>query len=910
MTQRTKIIGKTVGSYRVLESLGEGGMGEVFLAEHPVIRSRVAIKVLHSRYLSDAGVVKRFIDEARAVNTISHPGIVRIHDCRRLDDVGVYLVMELLEGESLLDKLRREGRQTPRFVARLMQQIASALVTAHKAGIIHRDLKPANIFLVNDEDLPSGIRAKVLDFGVAKLKVDPAMAEGSTMTGAVFGSPRYMSPEQCLDTKNVDERSDIYSLGAMAYELLTERAPYEADTLGKLVLAHQMGSIPPLDQVNNTVPPALAELIMSALVCDPKDRLPNMRTLRNTVAALRWVDDHHLTDVPASEESQATWEFDLPDEDFEDEEDEPARDVITSPPTAGPAKDDRERAPEEEAEPEADRPPREKKRASLRPPTDDEPGPRLMPLTSSDNIATSGNPTGEEGEGGAPDGARVVFQRKLRGNQQPTLLILALMAMLVGGGRLVGTALDKAMPVHVESSRSPTLRGCMGVQAGAAAQEAKKKAAAAKKTDKKEGARKKSTLKSPKRGSAGKKLLPPGSTADNKEDTQEGGECYASSELILLGLARFVPGGITPASLALARALFMLLVASLLTMALARFSSVAALINAILFAAVVTDPATLLWLGSLHLEFSHTLYLYAVLVLAVIVTQYSDKFVWHASLGLALGLVGLVHSHHRFLPLLLGFFIFLQLAGIRGRKAGRALAIYMACALTVLVLQTLALDQDGPVKQQAQAGLTGVVLGTVLDAFEDREAGTKRLGLSPSCAMNAGLDGHTLDPNKEHPCPDVLHMSRGKVAGTLLSNPSVAWRIVGRGLSRVRPWVTGKAKVSGAEVKTWGLSATLEALPQSVFVGLLVLLLVGMLATMGRLLLSLLMGADPMGGPGVVILLSTLAGAEVFIASLFSEGYIDLDRHTHVMATVTLTCLGLGLVALVHEIMVRLKPGQ
>jgi len=943
-------------------------MGEVFLAEHPVIRSRVAIKVLHPRFLTDANVVKRFIDEARAVNTISHPGIVRIHDCRRLEEVGVYLVMELLEGESLLDKLRREGRQTPRFTARLIQQVGSALVIAHKAGIVHRDLKPANIFLVPDEDLPGGVRAKVLDFGVAKLKHDPALDEGSTVTGAVFGSPRYMSPEQCLDTKNVDARSDVYSLGAIAYEMLTERAPYEAETLGKLVLQHQTTKATRLNRLNFKVPPELSDLIMTAVACKPDDRVSDMRELRNRVATLRWVDEYSLTNVPASEESQATWEFELRDEDFDDtdgtpklpperpkravdklkelasqdpdapetqdlgptpksdeleEEEEPSREIITTPPAptpdqepdqeadldeaaddepAGEPEPDTEHEQEQKSEPVAssqeldppEAPPEPKKPASD--PALRKEGSWIVRLRRA-----SRKKARETGEGGRPAAtgthratpkAPSALSRTLQRTQRPTLLVLAAISMLIGGGRILGAAMDAPRVAHLESRKSPSLRGCMGIPSMKTFAPIAPLAPAADKKGRK--------------GRKGRKARLPAVGRATAVPVVEG--CYQSSELLFLSLAKALPGETTPKALALIRALLLLIAAGLFTMLLGRWSARAALANALLFAGVITDPASLLWLGSFHLEFGHVLFLYMALTLAIVVTQYSDNIGWHVLLAASLGMLGMLHVHHRFLPVILGVLIFLLLAGTHQRKAGRALVIYMIVAIGVLVVQGRALDREGPEKHQARAGATSVVLGAVLDAFDDKAEGTERLGFSPNCTPHAGVDGHALDLRTHHPCPDVQHMQRGKVTGTLISYPKVAWRVLDRGLAHARPWVTGQLSGSGGARPPWGLSAILEALPEFLFRLLILVMFVVCVVTVGRVLLSVLMGADPMGGLGVAILLCAAAGMEVFIFSLFSEGYIDLDRHTHVMATTLMASTALGVVALVREIMQRMKP--
>ncbi len=277
------LIGKTLGNYRILGCLGKGGMGAVYLGEHPEIQSRVAIKVLHSALISNPKIVARFMDEARAVNRIGHAGIVQIHDCDRADGVGVYLVMELLAGREL-DEVRQESFSfTAKEVAQVIGQAASALDASHKAGIIHRDLKPANIFLVPDPDMPAGVRVKILDFGIAKLMADQNSTSGATQTGTTMGTPLYMSPEQCLDTKNVDGRTDIYSLGVIAYELMCNQLPFRADSLGQLVLQHQAAEPPPLEVDDARLTAELASVIYKALAKEPEDRFDDMAQFREAM---------------------------------------------------------------------------------------------------------------------------------------------------------------------------------------------------------------------------------------------------------------------------------------------------------------------------------------------------------------------------------------------------------------------------------------------------------------------------------------------------------------------------------------------------------------------------------------------------------------------------------------------------
>src|ERR1700755_3224491 len=188
--------GTQVGVYRLLQQIGEGGMGAVWLAEHTMLGRRAAIKLLHPMFNAEQDIVGRFFNEARAATAISDPGIVQIFDFGHHIDGTAYIAMEALDGEALDKRLSRLGRLSIGDAMRIMRQVASTLGVAHARGIIHRDLKPENIYLVRDPEVAGGERAKVLDFGIAKLTGDIAMGS-QTQTSAVMGTPAYMSPEQC-----------------------------------------------------------------------------------------------------------------------------------------------------------------------------------------------------------------------------------------------------------------------------------------------------------------------------------------------------------------------------------------------------------------------------------------------------------------------------------------------------------------------------------------------------------------------------------------------------------------------------------------------------------------------------------------------------------------------------------------
>jgi serine/threonine-protein kinase len=232
------VIGSTVGSYVIRRVLGEGGMGRVYLAEHQLIGKRAAIKVLLPQYSSQAEIVNRFFNEARASSMLKHPGVIDVYDFGRLPDGSAYLMMEFLEGQSLAARLRA-GSLALELALDIARQVALALGAAHAHGIVHRDLKPDNVFLVPDTELRAGVRTKVLDFGIAKLTDDQGGGgAGATRTGAIIGTPTYMSPEQCRGAGKVDHRSDVYSLGCMLFEMLSGRPPFVAEGPGEVIAAH------------------------------------------------------------------------------------------------------------------------------------------------------------------------------------------------------------------------------------------------------------------------------------------------------------------------------------------------------------------------------------------------------------------------------------------------------------------------------------------------------------------------------------------------------------------------------------------------------------------------------------------------------------------------------------------------
>ena len=275
------MIGRNIGNYKIVRAIGEGGMGTVYLAEHPMIGKRVAVKMLRPDLGTDPGLVSRFFQEARAVNEIRHPNIVDISDFGKTEDGIVYFVMELLEGRSLRDRLNAEGPLPIDDVVTISRQVCDALAAAHRVGIVHRDLKPDNIFLLAD---PTGaLRSKLFDFGVAKLLGQQENQVGhKTIAGSVVGTPFYMSPEQAL-CQEVTAAADIYAMGVVMFEMVTSRVPFEAEQLVLLLNAILKQPAPPASQFRPDVPAFLDRLILRCLEKDPGAR---PRTMEEVVALL------------------------------------------------------------------------------------------------------------------------------------------------------------------------------------------------------------------------------------------------------------------------------------------------------------------------------------------------------------------------------------------------------------------------------------------------------------------------------------------------------------------------------------------------------------------------------------------------------------------------------------------------
>ena len=279
------MIGRILGSYRIVAKLGEGGMGAVYLADHQRIARRAAIKVLRPELAHREALVERFFTEARATSLIRHPGIVEVLDCATAEDC-VYIVMEFLEGEPLSSYLGRMGPQLDGgylVAIRVAEEIASAVAAAHAQQIVHRDLKPDNVFLARQ---PAGhVAVKILDFGIAKLVSGGQLHH--TSTGAMLGTPIYMSPEQCRGAGKVDARTDVYSLGCILHEMVAGRPPFLSEGAGELIAAHLNQAPPPLSSVAPRVPPALEALALAMLAKAPEARPASMAEVGARLRALR-----------------------------------------------------------------------------------------------------------------------------------------------------------------------------------------------------------------------------------------------------------------------------------------------------------------------------------------------------------------------------------------------------------------------------------------------------------------------------------------------------------------------------------------------------------------------------------------------------------------------------------------------
>jgi len=272
-------IGDVIGNYRIVQPLGEGGMGTVYRVDHVALGRSYALKVLRSRvFEKDPTAGQRFLREARAAARVRHPNIGDVFDFGHLADGRPYFVMELLEGESLADRVAREALQ-PADVVTIARQLASALATVHDHGVVHADVTPSNALIISDEPLA----VKLIDFGLAAIAGE-AFAE--TESDFVLGTPSYISPEQLRGLPATD-RSDQYGLGAVLFELISGRPPYIHKDLRELCMMHIQAPIPVVTSPYGPLPQKLADVIATCLQKSPQQRFPGMRAM---IAALDEID--------------------------------------------------------------------------------------------------------------------------------------------------------------------------------------------------------------------------------------------------------------------------------------------------------------------------------------------------------------------------------------------------------------------------------------------------------------------------------------------------------------------------------------------------------------------------------------------------------------------------------------------
>ena len=283
-------VGKLLaGRYRIHRLLGEGGMACVYEGEHLAIGKRVAVKIVQSLFANDDEIVHRFEREARSASAVESEHIVHVFDVGNDPELGLFLVMELLQGEDLARVLHDRGALDPAFACALLRQAALGLEKAHAAGIVHRDLKPANVFLVERDDGTTLV--KLVDFGIAKIVRDVRDArhskKGITRSGTAVGTPQYMSPEQAQGLDTVDHRTDVFSLGAVLFEVIAGRPPQEErPTYEQTILQIVSTDAPRLRSVAPHVPPALDDLVADMLARDVERRVPNMRVVRERMDAV------------------------------------------------------------------------------------------------------------------------------------------------------------------------------------------------------------------------------------------------------------------------------------------------------------------------------------------------------------------------------------------------------------------------------------------------------------------------------------------------------------------------------------------------------------------------------------------------------------------------------------------------
>jgi serine/threonine protein kinase len=272
------------GKYRLTELLGRGGMGSVWAGLHTTLGTRVAVKFIDAQHVDSAEARHRFENEARAAAALRSKHVVEVYDHGVMEDGRPFIVMEFLDGEPLDRRLDRLGRLPPRDAARIVGMVCRALSKAHAVGIVHRDLKPENVFLVWDDEDGADV-AKVVDFGIAKF-TDSNNSSSATRTGSVLGTPYYMSPEQARGLRSVDYRSDLWSVGVIAFRCMTGRLPFEGEAVGDVLVKLCTAPIPVPSELAPDLPPGFDAWLVRALGREPEARFQSATELARSLATV------------------------------------------------------------------------------------------------------------------------------------------------------------------------------------------------------------------------------------------------------------------------------------------------------------------------------------------------------------------------------------------------------------------------------------------------------------------------------------------------------------------------------------------------------------------------------------------------------------------------------------------------
>ena len=274
---------RKLGQYQLKRRLGKGGMGEVYLAEHVLLKRPCAVKVIRPDQAGDPTTLQRFLREVQVTATLTHPNTVHVFDYGQTNDGTVFYAMEYLDGLNLEEMVSVHGPLPPERVIFVLSQLCGALAEAHAVGLIHRDIKPSNVILCRRGGLHDV--AKLLDFGLVRMPSIDAVTAGLTQTGLILGTPDYMSPEQAVGKKEVDARSDIYTLGALAYFLATGQPPFQRESVVETLAAHLNDPVVPLRRFRAGIPEDFETVVLRCLAKDPEERLSRIEDLSEALGA-------------------------------------------------------------------------------------------------------------------------------------------------------------------------------------------------------------------------------------------------------------------------------------------------------------------------------------------------------------------------------------------------------------------------------------------------------------------------------------------------------------------------------------------------------------------------------------------------------------------------------------------------